>query len=68
MDVRLKARRSIGKSKRHNQIFIQPVPGIKGCLPLIALANANTIVGVFDVNLYKDLSATDTVYDFINQW
>ena len=67
MDVRLETHRRIGKTERHNQVFIQPVLSIEGCLPLITLAYADVIVGISDVNLCKDSSATDTIHNFVNQ-
>ena len=67
MDVRLETCECIDKIKRHNQVFIQPVLSTEGCLPLITLVYADAIVGISDVNLCKDLSATDMIHDFINQ-
>ena len=67
MDVRLETCRCIDKTKRYNQVFIQPVLSTEGCLSLITLTYADAIVGISDVNLCKDLSITDTIYDFVNQ-
>ena len=67
MNVRLKTHRRIGKTERHNQVFIQPVLGTEGCLSLITLVYTDAIVGILNINLCKDLSATDMIHDFVNQ-
>ena len=66
VDLRLKTCRCIDKIKRHNQVFIQPVLSTEGCLPLITLVYVNAIVGILNINLCKDLSATDTIHNFVN--
>ena len=67
MNVRLETYGCIDKTERYNQVFIQPVSGIEGCLSLIILVYTDAIVGILNVNLCKDLCTTDTIYDFINQ-
>ena len=67
MNVRLETCRCIDKTERYNQVFIQPVLSTEGCLPLITLTYADAIVGILDINLYKNLHTTDIIHNFINQ-
>jgi hypothetical protein len=50
--------RSIGESKRHNQILIQPVPGRKGGLRNILRMDLDLMVTRTKIDLGKD-SCTD---------
>ena len=66
-DVRLETHRRIDKTERHNQVFIQSVPGTEGCLSLITLVYTDAIVDILDINLCKDLSTTNMIYNFVTQ-
>jgi hypothetical protein len=46
--------RSIGDSKRHNQILIQPVPGGEGSLRDIFRTDLNLMITRMEVDLGKD--------------
>ena len=67
MNVRLETCGRIDKTERHNQVFIQLILSTEGCLSLITLVYINAIVSISDINLCEDLSATDTIYNFVNQ-
>jgi hypothetical protein len=55
VDIVLKGCRYISETKGHNYIFVVPITGTEGCFLLIALLNANLVVGVLDIDLAKDL-------------
>jgi hypothetical protein len=48
--------RSIGESKRHNQILIQPIPGGEGSLRDIFWINLDLMVTRMEIDLRKDLN------------
>ncbi len=49
IDHALEDSRGVGKPERKDQVFIVSRGGIEGCLPLIALANADKMIGVAEV-------------------
>jgi hypothetical protein len=48
--------RSIGESKRHNQILIQPIPGGEGSLRDVFQTDLDLMVTRTEIDLRKDLS------------
>jgi hypothetical protein len=48
--------RSIGESKRHNQILIQPIPGGEGSLRDVFQMDLDLMVTRTEIDLRKDLS------------
>jgi hypothetical protein len=55
VDIILKGYGRIREAKGHNYVFVVPITGAEGCFPLIALFNTNSVVGVLDIDLAKDL-------------
>jgi hypothetical protein len=47
--------RSIGDSKRHNQILIQPIPGGEGSLRDVFRIDLGLMVTRMEIDLQKDL-------------
>jgi hypothetical protein len=48
--------RSIGESKRHNQILVQPIPGREGSLRNVFQANLDLMIIRTKIDLGKDFS------------
>jgi hypothetical protein len=46
--------RSIGESKRHNQILVQPIPGREGSLRNIFRTDLDLMITRMEINLSKD--------------
>jgi hypothetical protein len=55
VDIVLKGCRRVRKAKGHNYVFVVPITSAEGCFLLIALFNTNSVVGVLDIDLAKDL-------------
>jgi hypothetical protein len=53
--------RSIAKSKQHNQILIQLIPGGEGSLSNVFQTDLNLIITQTDINLGKDLSTSKLI-------
>lgn len=51
----LKYHRSIGQTKRYNQILIMPGGGVESRFPLVALLDVDQVIGVAEVQIGKDL-------------
>jgi hypothetical protein len=50
--------RSIGASKRHNQVLIQPIPGGEGSLRNVFWADLDLLITRTKINLRKDFSTS----------
>jgi hypothetical protein len=61
IDIILKGYGRIREAKGYNYIFAVPITGTEGRFLLIALFNTNLIVGILNINLTKDLSASKPV-------
>jgi hypothetical protein len=55
VDIVLKGYRYISKTEGYNRVFVVPITGTEGYFLLIALLNTNSVVGVLDIDLTKDL-------------
>jgi hypothetical protein len=62
--------RSIGESKRHNQILIQPVPGREGSLRNIFWTDLDLMITRTAINLVKDSSTGKLIKENVDagQW
>jgi hypothetical protein len=62
--------RSIGESKLHNQIFIQPVPGRERRFRNIFRMNLNLIITQMEIDLGKDFSSSKLIKHNVDvvQW
>jgi hypothetical protein len=61
VDIVLEGYGRISKAEGHNRILVVSITGTEGYLPFIALLNANSVVGVLDIDLAKDLRASESV-------
>ena len=55
MDVVLEGCRRVRKAEGHNCVFVVPVTSAEGRFPFVAFLNANSVVGVLDIDLAEDL-------------
>lgn len=55
MNVILEGCGRIRKAEGHDCVFVVPVTGAEGCLPLISLLNTDPVVRVLDIEFAKDL-------------
>jgi hypothetical protein len=53
--------RSIGESKRHNQILIQPIPSGENSLRNIFQTDLDLMITLMEIDLRKDLSTTKLI-------
>jgi hypothetical protein len=62
--------RSIGESKRHNQILVQPVPSGEGSLRNIFQTDLDLMITRMEIDLGKDFSTGKLIKENVNagQW
>jgi hypothetical protein len=62
--------RSIGESKRHNQILVQPVPGGEGSLRNIFRIDLDLMITRMEIDLGKDFSTDKLIKENVDagQW
>jgi hypothetical protein len=58
--------RSIGKSKRHNQILIQPIPGGEDSLRDVFRMDLDLMVTRTEIELRKDLHTSKLIKKNVN--
>jgi hypothetical protein len=61
VDIVLEGCGRISKAEGYNRILVVSITGTEGCLLFIALLNANSVVGVLDIDLAEDLRASESV-------
>jgi hypothetical protein len=67
IDIALKGRQSIGQAHWHNQELIVAIAGLKGGFPFISFLYSNSVVGVKEVDLAKDLGTIESIKEFTNK-
>jgi hypothetical protein len=55
IDIVLEGYRRVRKAEGYNYIFVVPVTSAEGCFLFVAFLNTNSVVGVLDIDLTKDL-------------
>lgn len=54
VDEGLEHSRSVGETKRHDQVFIMANRGVERRLPFVPFTDANKVVGIAEVKLGED--------------
>jgi hypothetical protein len=55
IDIVLEGCRRVCKAEGYNCVFVVPVTSVEGCFLFVAFLNTNSVVGVLDIDLAKDL-------------
>lgn len=57
----MKGGKRISEAKGHNKVFVVPVTGAEGSLPLVTFTDSDLVIGVLEIDLREDCGAAKAI-------